>query len=56
MQLILQSEILKETLEFAVKQSWKEKNMENSHAMVEFWWRQKRQQAEAHYIENSQLH
>ena len=30
--------------------------MENSHVMVEFYWRQKQQQVEAHYIENTQLH
>ena len=30
--------------------------MENSLAMVEFYWRQKQQQAEAHYIENTQQH
>ena len=30
--------------------------MENSHVMVEFYWRQKQQQVEAHHIENTQLH
>ena len=28
--------------------------MENSHAMFEFYWRQKQQQAEAQYIENNE--
>ena len=30
--------------------------MKNSHAMVGLHWRQKQQQAEARYIENTQLH
>ena len=29
--------------------------MENLHFMFEFYWWQKQQQAEAHYIENTQL-
>ena len=53
MQLTSQSETLTETSEFAVKQSWKEINMENSHAMFEFCWWQKQKQAEVHYIENT---
>ena len=30
--------------------------MENLHAMFEFYWLQKQQQAEAQYNENAQLH
>ena len=30
--------------------------MDNSHAMFEIYWRQKQQQVEAHYIENTSLH
>ena len=30
--------------------------MENLHAMFEFYWLQKQKQAEAHSIENTQLH
>ena len=34
----------------------KRKNIQKSHDMFEFYWRQKQRQAEAHYIENTQLH
>ena len=34
-----------------MEQSWKGKNMENSHAIFEFYW----QQVKAHYKENTQL-
>ena len=30
--------------------------MENSHAMLEIYWRQKQQQAKAHYTKNTQLY
>ena len=30
--------------------------MENSHAIFEFYWRQKQHHAEARYIENTELH
>ena len=39
-----------------MEQSWKEKKMENLHAMFEFYWQQKQQQAAAHCTEKSQLH
>ena len=39
-----------------MEHGWKEKNLENSHAMFGFYWPQKQQQAEAHFIENTQLH
>ena len=39
-----------------MKQSWKGNNVENSHAMLEIYWRQKQQQAKAHYTKNTQLY
>ena len=34
----------------------KRKNIEKSHVIFQFYWRQKQQQAEAHYIEYTQLY
>ena len=58
MQLISQSETLKETLEFSAEQRWKEKTWKTRMSCLRFIGgkNSNKQQVEADCIENTQLH